>query len=94
MRIEKLLNSFIFEFLSRLLRSSIGVAAHHGNPNPQDIQIRIGKSLQDSILHRPGALVDSLGSSGRKERNEAVKIGVPVECLNQWLEGVIQLDKH
>ncbi len=43
----------------------------------------MGKAFQDSILHRPGALVDSLGSSRRKQRNEAVNIGVLVECFNQ-----------
>lgn len=82
-RIIKLFYSFIRKFSGRRLRSLAGIAAHHGNPNHQKAQIRMGKPFQDSILHRPGALADSLGSSRRKQRNEAVNIGVLVECFNQ-----------
>jgi hypothetical protein len=94
LRIVELPRSLVVEFFFCLFRRFAGIAAHHGNPHRQHVQICIGKGLQDSIPHRPGALVDSLGSSGRENGDEAALIGVLVECLDQWLKGFIQSDKH
>ena len=94
LRIIKLFYSFIRKFSGRLLRSLASIAAHHGNPNHQKAEIGMRKAFEDSILHRPGALGDSLGSSRRKQRNEAVNIGVLVECFNQRWKRIIQSGKH
>jgi hypothetical protein len=71
----------------------IFIIVHHGNPYHEHGQAGIRVSIQNTPLHRTGALLGSLGSCRRHQGNEAWLSRVQIEHIDKSIKGIVKPNK-